>query len=76
MKCSKCGVDIPEDQKICGNCSGRIKIPPQSRSGQVKCPNCGFDNPKGRRFCEDCGSMIPRTPRIIKQSEERKKKGA
>ncbi|UCE80579.1 MAG: zinc ribbon domain-containing protein [Methanobacteriota archaeon] len=74
MKCPNCGAENPEGQKLCGDCGGSVNTPPQPRRGLSKCPNCGFDNPEGRRFCADCGNMISRTPLVIAQSEERKKK--
>lgn len=51
MKCSKCGVDLPEGSQFCNVCGNKIDI-------ILKCTNCGIDIPQGSQFCNACGTKI------------------
>lgn len=49
--CSKCGAEIPEGMKFCGQCGApviREKI----------CPNCGTKNDPKMNFCGQCGTKL------------------
>jgi len=47
-KCPKCGIEIDDGMKFCGECGTRII---QTK----KCPKCGKVWPETMRFCGECG---------------------
>ncbi len=51
MKCSKCGVDLPDGWQFCKACGTKI-------DASIKCGNCGIDIPKDSQFCNVCGTKV------------------
>src|SRR5690242_5541835 len=49
MRCPRCGFDIAQGARFCGNCASRL-----SRG----CPACGHDNPVDNAFCGRCGTWL------------------
>ena len=47
MICSRCGADVANNKKFCGDCGTPL---------QWQCSACGGDNPADKRFCGDCGA--------------------
>ncbi|MGN0738765.1 MAG: zinc ribbon domain-containing protein [Treponema sp.] len=49
MKCNKCGAEIEEGKKFCGECGAPA---PQEK----KCAKCGATIDAGVKFCPECGA--------------------
>lgn len=48
MKCSKCGNELLEHQKVCPNCGTPVHTP-------KFCPDCGNERNPNDKFCDQCG---------------------
>ena len=48
LKCPKCGSEVIEGSKFCGNCGEKIE--------QYICKNCGEKLAPGSKFCGNCGT--------------------
>lgn len=58
MICSKCGVEITDDKKFCGNCGHVVFDEPVSKTPSTSsqtCENCGSQITNNKKFCGDCG---------------------
>jgi class 3 adenylate cyclase/tetratricopeptide (TPR) repeat protein len=47
MICSRCGANVANNKKFCGDCGTPL---------QWQCSACGSGNPADKRFCGDCGA--------------------
>ena len=60
MKCTKCGMEIPEDSVFCEECGAKLNSK-EYRMGAgdaIYCPFCGAGNPVDSVFCEECGKRL------------------
>lgn len=65
MKCTSCGVEVPDDAKFCSNCGSSFEYMKQD-SEEVKvevintvyCRNCGVRLSEGEVSCTNCGTSI------------------
>lgn len=48
MKCPKCGIEVEDGMKFCGECGAKL---PQSKT----CPKCGAIAAATAKFCGECG---------------------
>ena len=61
VKCSSCGVDVPDEFENCPNCGKNlVKSEVVSHEGHddLKCSNCGADLNEGNTFCPSCGKPV------------------
>lgn len=62
VKCSRCGVDVPDSFDLCPNCGNDLnaKSEPQviTDDNMRKCKECGSDLPENIKFCPSCGSAV------------------
>lgn len=62
VKCSKCGVDVPDYFESCPNCGNNLKIEVEevssSQENGVKCSKCGSKVKEGLKFCPTCGEKL------------------
>ena len=49
MDCPICNTGIPDESKICVQCSASLR---------VACRSCGHHNPPLARFCTNCGTEL------------------
>ena len=68
--CSKCGVQIGEDQDFCPKC-GTPKTGEQKRI----CSKCGVELQEGQDFCPKCGTKYDPDASASGKVESKKKKG-
>lgn len=52
MRCSKCGMTLPDDSVFCSGCGAKIK------RNVVICQKCGAELPAGSEFCNHCGTAV------------------
>ncbi len=50
-KCSKCGKELAEGAKFCGECGTKVAL-------SMKCPKCGSELTPEMKFCGECGEKI------------------
>jgi ribosomal protein L40E len=50
VPCIKCGAELREGAKFCGECGSKQEKP--------KCPNCQAEVSPGTKFCNECGTKI------------------
>ena len=51
MKCTKCGVELPDGSQFCNACGTKLDT-------NLKCTKCGADVPKDSQFCNSCGTKV------------------
>ncbi len=49
MICPRCGAQVAEGNKFCGDCGSPLPW---------QCKACGSENPAGKRFCSECGAAM------------------
>jgi class 3 adenylate cyclase len=49
MICPRCGTEVPNISKFCGDCGAPLPW---------RCGDCGSENPPGKRFCSVCGTAV------------------
>jgi hypothetical protein len=59
MICPRCGAQIEDPRKFCGDCGSSLPW---------KCSSCGSENAPGKRFCGECGAASETKPRMPQQS--------
>jgi len=59
MICPRCGVQIEDPRKFCGDCGSPLSW---------QCSSCGSENAPGKRFCDECGAASETKPRTPQQS--------
>ena len=59
MKCPKCGKEVPEGKKFCGNCGTKLEAAPEPGANVAICASCGAPLTPGKKFCGKCGTPIP-----------------
>lgn len=52
MRCSKCGIALPDDSVFCSGCGAKIQ------RNVVVCQKCGAELPAGSEFCNRCGTAV------------------
>ena len=57
MKCYKCGINNPKENKYCNNCGVLLK----KSSDAIICAKCGSENLPSRKFCGKCGIGLDKT---------------
>lgn len=60
MRCSKCGIALPDDSVFCSGCGAKIK------RNVVVCQKCGAELPAGSEFCNRCGTAVPQKTDLIR----------
>lgn len=58
MTCPKCGKEIPEGKKFCGNCGTKIDTSTTTDSNILICASCGAPLTPGKKFCGKCGAPV------------------
>jgi RNA polymerase subunit RPABC4/transcription elongation factor Spt4 len=58
--CAKCGKEVPEDQKCCGECG--TKYEPKHAADKRICAKCGKEVPEGLKCCGECGTKYEPKP--------------
>ncbi|MCR4735118.1 MAG: zinc-ribbon domain-containing protein [Treponema sp.] len=58
MTCPKCGKEIPEGKKFCGNCGTKIETANTADSNTLICSSCGAPLTPGKKFCGKCGAPV------------------
>jgi uncharacterized membrane protein YvbJ len=66
VKCSNCGVDVPDDSEICPNCGNSLVKNKQNNEQKtedikddvLKCENCGSELSENTLFCSVCGTKV------------------
>ena len=58
VKCSNCGVNVPETSEFCPNCGNDLSNDVKEVSDALKCSNCGAQVKDGNSFCSSCGTKI------------------
>ena len=70
MKCPKCGNEVADGKKFCGQCGSPLGAPagtePGRSTGSVEssglvCPKCGAALTPGKKFCGKCGTPVVST---------------
>ena len=50
-KCSRCGSELAEGAKFCGECGAKV-------TSVHQCPKCGCELSTGAKFCGECGFRL------------------
>ena len=66
VKCSNCGVNVPDDFEMCPNCGNSLIKTEQEdepktddiKGDVLKCENCGSELPENTLFCSVCGTKV------------------
>lgn len=64
MKCPKCGNEVADGKKFCGQCgsplvlAGSLSANNDSNSTGAVCPKCGAALTPGKKFCGKCGTPV------------------
>jgi class 3 adenylate cyclase len=53
MNCPRCGANIEDRRKFCGDCGSALPW---------QCSVCGGENPPDKRFCGNCGAALGAKP--------------
>jgi class 3 adenylate cyclase len=59
MICPRCGAQIKDPRKFCGDCGSPLPW---------QCSSCGSENAPDKRFCGECGAASETKPRTPQQS--------
>ena len=70
VKCSRCGIEIKDDWKICPNCGNDLNIEVESEELEFAnintCDNCGAPLKEDDVFCNKCGHKISEANDVFK----------
>lgn len=64
MNCTKCGTELSDGAKFCGECGTKVVA-------QNKCPECGAVCPVGVKFCAECGHKFVADKKTVATDSER-----
>lgn len=51
MKCTFCGVELPDEAKFCYSCGKKVEK-------EALCPKCGTKLQKDAKYCMECGTCV------------------
>ncbi len=64
MKCNRCGAELTDNAKFCGNCGNPCKI-----AEKTYCNVCGSELEINARFCGNCGAPLINNIPYVKKIE-------
>lgn len=57
MRCSNCGIELPDNVSFCENCGAEIHRYDE-KPHYIYCGNCGAKNPDYLQICDRCGKKL------------------
>lgn len=68
-KCSKCGSELAEGAKFCGECGAKV-------TSVHQCPKCGCELSTGAKFCGECGFRLQQQEEVPENNERKQSDSA
>ena len=62
VKCSRCGVDVPDSFEMCPNCGNSL----DESANNLTCSNCGAPIGENVEFCSECGTKVKQENNSLK----------